>query len=105
MHPVARLREVLIYIIVCLLPGGLRPDRPRQRAAPEVARQAGRVRVRVLREDVVDVVVAREGGEDVVVAGALRARADAVGARLVALRDQIPATAGLGEALVCTGDG
>jgi hypothetical protein len=79
-------RRVLVDFLVRLLPRALRADLLHERAREEVV-ERGRVGVRVLREDVVDVVVARERGEDVVVAVVLRVRADRVRAACVALRN------------------
>lgn len=86
-HPVARVPKVIVHIVIGLLPVRLGADLRLQRRVGQVGREVRRVRIRVLREDVVDVVVACECIEHIVVAVVLGVRAGVVRAAVIARGD------------------
>ena len=74
MHPITGRCKIIVDIIIGLFPVAFRTNLLHERRASQVRREIRGVRIRVLRENVVNVVVAGEGAQDIVVAVRLGAR-------------------------------
>lgn len=74
-HPITSIGEVVVDSIVGLLPGALCADFCLESRASEVGGQIGRISIRILGQDEVDIVRADERAKNVVVAGRLCLRA------------------------------
>lgn len=84
MHPIASLRKIIVDSITGLLPVAFRTYLFHERRASKIRGEIRGVRIRVLRENVVDIVVSGEGAQNVVVAVRLGARTCGRGTGVVA---------------------
>ena len=99
-HPVSSSCKVVINRVARFLPGAVRANDRHERRVREERGQVRWVRIRVLRQDVVHVVVACERAQDLVVAERLRLGARRRRARLVARLDLVLTAAGAEERAV-----